>query len=371
MARCASTSVRPCVHDPPVRLPQVGTRFPGSVIVDSTSPLRAAIVGAGLMGRWHADALTRAGGRLVAVADRDLAAARRLASAHGGADSLDDVDHLLSDYRLNVLHVCTPSASHSSIVQRAIEAGVDVIVEKPVTPTASETEHVYRLAEQRGVIVCPVHQFVFQDGVLQARAWLPRIGRLVSVESHFYSAGGVGRSETELDDIAADILPHPLALGQAFLGDLEATEWMAVRPAHGELRILGQHQAVAVSIQISLSGRPTQSAMAIVGTAGSLHLNLFHGYAFVEPGDVSRMRKIALPFEQAARQLAAAGANLARRVIDWEPAYPGLRRLIRLCYAAVRRAAAPPISPAEAIAVARVREQLMKQVGMSIVRRTS
>ena len=55
-----------------------GTQEAGAIERAGDGP-RFAIVGAGLMGRWHADAGVRAGGRLVAICDPDSEAARELA----------------------------------------------------------------------------------------------------------------------------------------------------------------------------------------------------------------------------------------------------------------------------------------------------
>lgn len=322
-------------------------------------PLCAAIVGAGLMGRWHASAVRRAGGRVVAVADLELSRAQRLAGRFS-AKSFSNVNQMLSDVELDVLHICSPASTHGNIGELAISSGLNLVVEKPVTPNACGTVRLYEQAARRGVIVCPVHQFVFQNGVAKAQSLLPRVGQVVHLGATIFSAGGAGLASDQLDSIAADILPHPLALMQKFLPNkLPEDQWCALRPQHGELRISGEADGVTLGILVSMNARPTVCDFQIVGTEGTIYLNLFHGYAYLELGRVSRTRKIAHPFEQSLRNLSAAAINLGRRALRRELAYPGLQLLISEFYSAVQTGAPSPISAEEAIAIARVRDRLL------------
>ena len=228
-------------------------------VTDHTSskvtPLRAGIIGAGLMGRWHVEAIKRSGGRLVAVTDVDFGAAKRLAAGHAGAYSFSNLNEMLGQDSLDVLHICTPASTHNSIAERAIDAGLNLIIEKPITPTVRDTERLFDRAFERGVLICPVHQFMFQDGVLNARELLPQIGELVHIEGTFCSAGGAKMTREQLDMVVADILPHPLSLMQMFLPLGLPEDWVVVRPRYGELRAICQASNASLSIFISLSGQ--------------------------------------------------------------------------------------------------------------------
>jgi predicted dehydrogenase len=311
------------------------------------------------MGRWHAWAAERAGGLAPAVADIDRAAASRLAARHKGARAFSDVEEMLRATRLDVLHVCSPPDTHYRITELGIDTGLSVIIEKPLTPRAAEAEILFDRAESRGVMICPVHQFLFQDGALHAKASLPRIGRMVHLQSAFCSAGGAGQGDEQLDVIAADILPHPLSLMQAFLPTgLPESGWEITRPCGGELRVSGEASGISLSILVSMRARPTLCSFQIFGADGTIHMDMFHGYAVVEPGKVSRLRKMIHPFDLAIRTLSAAATNLGLRTIKWQPAYPGLERLVKAFYQAARSGAEPPITRADVMAVARVRDLL-------------
>lgn len=324
-----------------------------------SGPIRAAVVGAGLMGRWHAQSIRKIGGGLVAVADPNADRAQRLANAFHCRNFVD-VEQMVRDVELDVLHICSPVATHQSVAELALSAGINLIIEKPVTPGALGTVRLYEQAARRGLIVCPVHQFVFQNGVSKAQELLPRIGRVIHLGASVSSAGGAGLGPEQLDLIAADILPHPLALMQKFLPHrLPEDQWCARRPQPGELRISGEADGVTLGMFISMNARPSVCDFEIVGTEGTIYLNLFHGYAYLEPGRVSRTRKIVHPFEHSLRNLSAAAINLGRRVLRREPAYPGLQRLISEFYGAVQTGGASPISAEEAITIARVRDRLL------------
>ena len=321
--------------------------------------LTAAIVGAGLMGRWHANAVRKAGGRVAAIVDVDQDAASFLARRYSAA-AFTDLNQMLSTAAVDVVHICSPAWSHFRIAGSAIEAGCHVLIEKPMTPAAAETETLYDLAAEHHVSICPVHQCLFQDGVLKARERLPVIGSLIDVQAVVSSAGGSSLPRGRLDEVVGELLPHPLSLIPLFLpGSFSSIRWMPVRSDEGELRALGQTARTTLFIFISMNARPTLNFVDLKGTTGRIHIDLFHGYSFVESGTVSRQKKIMQPFERSFKDGTSAASNLGYRLIRGERAYPGLQRLVALFYESVRTGTAPPISRQEAMRVASVRDCLL------------
>ncbi len=318
---------------------------------------RVVIVGAGLMGRWHADTAVKAGARVVAVVDPDTARAAKLASKHEGCRAEGEFARALE--LADVVHVCSPTATHAAAARLSLEAGRHALVEKPLASSAAETASLLALAEARGVLLCPVHQFLFQDGVETALAHVSAISPLTHVAFTMCSAGAEGCDEAARDRVALEILPHPLSLLGRFASErLVAAAWSVRRPAAGEIRVLGQVGTLTVSMLISMAGRPTANRMEIIGARGTIEADLFHGFAVLRDGRVSRARKIGAPFAHAAGETGAAAANLIRRASRREPAYPGLRRLFVSFYEAALASGRPPILPAETLDVAETCERL-------------
>ncbi len=329
-----------------------------------SAPLRVAVIGAGLMGRWHADAAARNGARIVAVADPNPARCQALARRHG-ASAFDGLPAALNAGPPDIVHLCTPAGTHRALATSALEAGAHVLAEKPLAPDAAGTSALFELARREKRLLCPVHQFLFQRGVLSAgRAIETRIAPLLHLDYTACSAGGSGRSQQEIDDISLDILPHPLSLVRRLLGQpLRDLALEAARASAGELRVTGHSGQRSVSLLISMGGRPTSSSMRLIGGGGTIHLDLFHGFAVVERGATSRAQKIAHPLLLAGATMGAAVWNLGSRAVQREPAYPGLRELVRRFFAAVRGNEPCPITAEEALDVARARDAVIRAIG--------
>lgn len=326
--------------------------------------MSAAVVGAGLMGRWHADAIRRAGVRLAAVVDPDEERAAALAKRHSPAQIYHCLEDALREIHPTVVHLCTPAALHRQQAEEALKAGAHLFVEKPLAQTLEDTQEIFLLAEQNKLLVCPVHQFIFQDGVQRLQAWLPEAGNISQVSFMIRSAGGAGFDSAAQDALVADILPHPLSLLQVLLpGSLESN-WSVSRPAPGELRVLGTHRqnspvGVGLAIEISLHARPTQNGLFIAAQKATLIADLFHGFAFRQPGTVSHTQKIIQPFEASLLQFKVAASNLVVRLLNNESAYPGLRRLVSLFYHSLSTGGIPPIPVQDSLAVARARQVIL------------
>ncbi len=329
------------------------------------SSLRVAVVGAGLMGRWHAYFAQRLGAQVVAVVDSEPDAAVSLARRVNKAAVFGETGAMLQAVRPHVVHICTPLSSHLPLALQVVEAGVHALVEKPLTQIAGQTEVLLHRAQEKGVHVCPVHQFGFQSGVVRAARALELEGLGEALHANFTicSAGGGAESGAALDTIVADILPHPLSILQTLWprNSLQAREWAAHSRRNGELHVQGNTGGVAVSLYLSMNVRPTRCEMDILCSEGSIHLNFFHGYAFVRHGKPSRLDKVAQPFAFAAKTFAVAAGNLAGRALRRETAYPGLSALISRFYAAARGAGGNPIPAQATLAAALVREHVIQQ----------
>jgi predicted dehydrogenase len=327
------------------------------------SSLRVAVVGAGLMGRWHAYFAQRLGAEVTAVVDSAPGAAVFLARRTKKAAVFDEMGAMLEAVRPHVVHICTPLSSHLPLTLQVVEAGAHALVEKPLTLMAEQTQALLQKAREKGVHVCPVHQFGFQSGVARAAEALDGLGNVLHANFMICSAGGGAETGVALDAIVADILPHPLSILQTLWprNPLRAHDWTAHSRRNGELYVLGSTGEIAVSIYVSMNARPTRCDLEISCSGGSIHLNFFHGYAVVQRGNPSRLDKVSQPFLFSGKTLAVAAANLAGRALRRETAYPGLSTLIGRFYAAARGAGDNPVSAQDTLAAAVVREHVIQQ----------
>ena len=109
---------------------------------------RAAIVGTGFIARVHAVALRAIGVEVAAVCGRTLASAE----AFGEGRPYASLAGLLEAEEVDVLHVCTPNAGHSEQALAALERGIHVVCEKPLTVTTAESAALVAAAAERGLV---------------------------------------------------------------------------------------------------------------------------------------------------------------------------------------------------------------------------
>lgn len=141
--------------------------------------LRAAVVGVGYLGRFHAQkhaALEEV--ELVGVADADPGRAADVGDAVG-APAYTDYRKLLG--RVDLVSVAVPTEKHHTVARDFLEAGAHVLLEKPITQTLDQADALIELARARGLLLQVGHLERFNP------AWLalwPRIQRPLFIEAH-------------------------------------------------------------------------------------------------------------------------------------------------------------------------------------------
>nr|NNM91062.1 Gfo/Idh/MocA family oxidoreductase [Bacilli bacterium] len=98
--------------------------------------------------------------KLVAFCDLNREKAERAAKEYGVDDAKVYTDYLdlLADSSIRVIHVCTPNASHATISIAALEAGKDVLCEKPMAKTSLEAKAMVEAAKRTGRKLCIGYQ---------------------------------------------------------------------------------------------------------------------------------------------------------------------------------------------------------------------
>lgn len=143
-------------------------------------PIRSGIIGTGFIGGVHAAAVRASGGVVQAVASSSLSEAADAATAwragHAAASGLE----LIARDDVDVVHICTPNATHAELAQAAIRAGKAVICEKPLAVDPQSAADLVTAAAAAGVVTAVPFVYRFYPAVREARERIRRgdAGRL-------------------------------------------------------------------------------------------------------------------------------------------------------------------------------------------------
>ena len=119
-------------------------------------------LGAGYIADWHAAALrTVPDASLAAICDRDEGRGRAFAARHNVAHVYRSLGEMLSDTRLDSIHVLLPPELHARTACDIIDARVDVLLEKPMATSVDECEDLVERAQLAGVKLGVGHNFLF------------------------------------------------------------------------------------------------------------------------------------------------------------------------------------------------------------------
>ncbi len=123
----------------------------------------SAVVGVGYLGKFHAEKYAASSkAELLAVADIDAARAAEIGAAVGAA-AVTDYRELFGKVRC--ASIAVPTRLHFQVARDFIEAGIDVLVEKPITADLAEARELVRLAESKNVILQVGHLERFNPAI--------------------------------------------------------------------------------------------------------------------------------------------------------------------------------------------------------------
>ncbi len=279
------------------------------------SPLGCAIVGCGMIARFHARALAEVPGvRLVALVSRTLANAMRLNETCGtNAEIYPTLEPALRRSDVQIVIVTTPSGAHLEPAVAAAQAGKHVVVEKPLEISAERCDRIIEACDAAGVRLCTIFPSRFADAsvALKAAVDAGRFGRMTLGETtckwwreqSYYDEGG-WKGTQALDGGGA-------MMNQA-IHNVDLLLWMMGRATHvTALKATLAHQRIEVEDTAVACIRFASGALGVIQATTSVWPGLpktiaVHGDAgsvVVEQEDVLRWEfRKPLPEDEAIRQ---------------------------------------------------------------------
>jgi predicted dehydrogenase len=233
---------------------------------------RTAVIGVGSLGRQHAR-IHRAladeyMAQFVAVCDANEASAREVATERQ-TEWTSDWRELIG--RVDAVSIAVPTESHCEIACELLEAGVNVLVEKPISRTLDEADLMIAAAEKGGALLQVGHLERFNPAMVALR---PHVRKPVYFEIH-----RVGQfTARSLDiDVVLDLMIHDLDIVQWLVGeDVAVTNISAV----GIAILTNRVDAANARLEFS-SGAVANITASRVGTEKIRKMRFFQPHDYI------------------------------------------------------------------------------------------
>src|SRR6266478_7093936 len=234
--------------------------------------LRTAVIGVGHLGRQHArihsDLATEGLMQFVSVCDIDAVAAKSIGTERNTAWTVDWRELI---GKVDAVSLAVPTVSHCEIACGLLEAGIHVLVEKPISRTLDEADQMIAATAKGGALLQIGHLERFNPALIALR---PHVRKPVYFEIH-----RVGEfTARSLDiDVVLDLMIHDLDIVQWLVGeDIAVTELHAV----GIPILTGQVDAANVRLEFS-SGAVANITASRVGTEKIRKMRFFQPHDYV------------------------------------------------------------------------------------------
>jgi predicted dehydrogenase len=171
--------------------------------------IKVGVIGVGYLGRHHARVYSELEDvELVAVVDTDIEKAKEIAGKYGSR-TYSDYRQVLSD--VQALSIVTPTKSHYSIAMDCLNAGCDVLIEKPMTETVAEADALINEAEKKGAVLQVGHLERYNPAVIAASKLVdkPEFLEAERISPFIERAANI--------DVTLDLMIHDIDIVTSFL----------------------------------------------------------------------------------------------------------------------------------------------------------
>lgn len=302
--------------------------------------LSVGILGCGHIAPTHVKAWRKAGRfRIAGVYDVQKDSAQKLSAALGAGVVFETSDDLIST--CDVVDICTPPSTHSSLIEKAIGHQKHLVVEKPVVSDRSEWARLLEQLNGYSSTFTVIHHMKFIRAAQKAKQIIEsgRLGRLLRIETYFATHVDTDRMLGDQPHWSHGLaggrwfetLPHNLYLTHYLAGPLDfdrVTARSTNRAAQGvradEIVVTLAGAETLGTIHFSANCRHNYRWAVLIGSEGVVRLDLLSGaLAFDRVSDTRATRMAGRLFLNSLAALARAPVDRALvtkdRFLGWTP----------------------------------------------------
>ncbi len=266
---------------------------------------RTALIGAGYIATWHADAIRSAGGNaeLTAVCDVSQGAADAMAEGLG-VQAFTSLDALIESGTCDAVHILTPPHTHRDLAVRALEGGLHVLIEKPFAETKQQCNDINTAAAKAGKLAAVSHNFLAVPSYLRLKQAIQSgdLGRIASAEINWNFPLAPLRSGPfglwmlrRPENILLELGPHLYAFAHDLFGKPENWQLTVGKPIdvpsvgthYQSWRILANAGPVDIAINLQLVETVDDRSVTVRGSSGLARLDYAADTLFLQKENAS------------------------------------------------------------------------------------
>lgn len=177
---------------------------------------RICVVGAGHWGKHHISTLFNLG-VLGGIVDSNRETLEKYSKIYPSIVHYLTLDEAILDKNIDGFTVATPAETHYDIAKRLINAGKNLLVEKPLTLSLRHAEELVDLSRKKKVTLMVGHVLLFHPAIIKIKQIIKngKIGKLQYIYSNRLNLGQVRAEENVFWSLA----PHDVAIFQYFIGE--------------------------------------------------------------------------------------------------------------------------------------------------------
>jgi len=331
--------------------------------------MNTAIIGSGTISEEHLSALRRMPlVKVVAVCDLSPAVARYAADRCGVEHAYTDYRQMLTELSPDVVHVLTPPHTHVAVVTDCLNAGVHVIVEKPVAPSNAQFQELWALAERNQRCLIEDQNYRFNEPVraIERLVGHGRLGRVREVDVRMdlgirapggrYADANLPHASHQMPaGVIHEFITHLCYLALLFAPDEPLDQATATASwcnyGGGDLFKYDDLDAIVlvgdvhVRIRFSCRTGPDRFAITVRGSEGHACCDLFQPQLQVVVPRVGGrlLSPLTNQFVNGCSLIASSMRNFANKIMQKTP-YEGLHRFLAQTYRALDNGEPPPVS---------------------------
>lgn len=313
------------------------------------TPLRVAVVGAGAWGAEHARIFSgRSDTELVAIAGRTPERTEHRAAAFA-TQAYTDVAAMLAEQSPDLVSVCLPNEGHFAVTRQLLEAGVNLLVEKPLVFDLAEADTLLAAAEASGSFFAINFNHRYAEPVIRAKAAIDggELGRPVFVTWRF---GGEANHGTSPHANLIETQCHGFDMIEHLVGPVTSVAAQMTDATYGDYSTVALALELADGVVATMLGSydssyayPDSQLIEVNGTEGRLTIHdTVRRLEISRAGDAERRVWEAGYFDDEARGFHATFDRHVEEVLaalraGAPPPVPALagRRALELAHAAI------------------------------------